>query len=125
VRQDEIAAPHWYFARPGEVTVSAAALEFARKFDKAARAAMSDTDWIVTFEWILECRVRYRPDGPWEDMGPGLSLTTYARSDTPANVIQRVGELEFAIKVPKDIYEQAAERLIDVDETAFSKLALR
>ena len=125
MRQDEIAAPHWYFARPGEVSVSAAALELARNFDKAVRAATSDTDWIVTFEWTLERRVRYRPDGPWQDMGPGLDLSTYARSDTPANVIQRVGELEFVIKVPKDVYEHAVQRLIDVDETAFGKLALR
>jgi hypothetical protein len=125
MRQDEIAAPRWYFARPGEVTVSAAALELARKFDKAVRAVTSDRDWIVTFEWALNRRVRYRPDGPWKDMGPGVDLSTYARSDTPANVTQRVGELEFAIKVPKDIYEQTAERLIDVDETAFSKLVLR
>ena len=117
--------PHCYFAEPGEVAVSPAALELARQFEMAVRQARPGGDWLVTFDWALGRRVRHRPDGPWEDFGPGVDLGAGPRSDTPPELIQRVDGLDFAIKVPREIYEQFPERLIDVDETAFSKLALR
>jgi hypothetical protein len=117
--------PHSYFAPPGAVRVSAAALKMAREFDEAVRRATSQDDWIVTFDWAFARSVRQRPGCPTEDIGPGLDLITYARSDTPPEVIQRVEGVTFAIKIPSHIYNASTQRLIDVDETAFSKLVLR
>ena len=80
---------------------------------------------MVGFEWASARRVRQRPDAPWEDVGPGVDLGAYARSDLPPEVIQHIDGLELVIKIPREVYESSAERLIDVDAAAFSKLVLR
>jgi hypothetical protein len=97
----------------------------AREFDQQVRRVTSDRDWLVSFDWAFARSARSRPDASFEDVGPGLDLVTYARSDTPPELIQRVGGIEFAIRIPKDVHASSAEGLIDVDETAFSKLVLR
>jgi hypothetical protein len=60
-----------------------------------------------------------------EDIGPGLDIVAYDRPDVPAEVVQQRDGIAFAANIPSRIYEASAERLIDVDETAFSKLVLR
>jgi hypothetical protein len=60
-----------------------------------------------------------------EDIGPGLDIAAYDHRDVPLEVVQQRDGIAFAINIPSRIYEAYTEYLIDVDETAFSKLVLR
>ena len=116
--------PYSYFALPGAVRVSPAVMEFARKFGEHVQRTMGGNR-VVTFDWAFARSVRRHKDGPTEDIGPGLHLGICDRSDLPAPVVQRVGNFSFAIQIPIHVYEASKERLVDFDETAFSKLVLR
>src|SRR5215216_1066930 len=114
-----------FFTPPGAVSVSPAALKMVREFGARVGRAPSDGSCVTGFEWCFARSVRSRPDAPWEDVGPGLGLGAYTRSDLPPQVIQRIEGVELVIKIPQDIYEGSTERLIDVDPTALFKLVLR
>ena len=120
---DELAEE--FFAPPGAVRVSPAALKMVQEFGGRVRRAPSDANWISGFEWFFARSIRPRPDAPWEDMGPGLALGAYARSDLPPAAVQRIGGVELVIKIPRHVYESSTERLIDVDAIAPFKLVLR
>ncbi len=117
--------PFSFFAPPGTMRISASALQMAREFDEQVRRARTDSVRVIAFDWAISRGIRRRVDGPMEELGPGLDLVSFDRSEIPAEVIQRVEGVEFAIKVPSHIYEASVGRLIDVDETALSKLVLR
>lgn len=117
--------PYEYFTPPGVVGVSEAALTMSREFDEHVKRTISADGWVVGFEWFTRQRVRLRPDAPWEDLGPGLGLGAYARSDVPPGAIHRVDGVAFVIKIPREVYAASPERLIDVDPTAPSKFVLR
>lgn len=118
--------PYSFFAPPGTVHVSAAALAMACAFADATRHARPDRGWIVTFDWAESRSARDpRRGGPWVELGAGLDLVAFERSDIPPGVTETIDDLEFAIKIPAQIVAAAIVRLIDVDETAVKKLALR
>ena len=60
-----------------------------------------------------------------EDIGPGLDIVAYDRPHVPTEVVQQRDGIAFAINIPSRIYEASVERLIDIDETTFSKVVLR
>jgi hypothetical protein len=60
----------------------------------------------------------------WRDVGAGLDLTAYARWKIRDDFIQRIEGMDIAMKVPAPVWEKSAERLIDIDEAAFSKIVL-
>jgi hypothetical protein len=115
--------PHSYYAPPGMIALSSAALELARQFGEQTKRAKPDQ--VVAFDWAISRGVRRRIDGPMEELGPGLDLVSFDAASVPKDVIQRVEGVTFAVRIPKHVYETSAQRLIDVDETAFSKLVLR
>jgi hypothetical protein len=117
--------PYSSYAPPGTVRVSAAALAMARDFSEQVRRAKSTGDQLIAFDWAISRGVRRRVDGPMEEIGPGLDLVSFGLGGTPKEVIQRVAGVTFAVRIPRHIYEASAQRLIDIDETAFSKLVLR
>lgn len=118
--------PYSFFASPGTVRVSAAALAMARTFADATRRARPDRGWVVTFDWAESRSVRDpRRGGPWVELGAGLDLVAFERRDIPPGVTETNDGLEFAIKIPAQIVAAAILRLIDVDDCAVSKLALR
>ena len=116
--------PLSYFVPPGAVTVPDAALALAREFMGDVGSIGSSRDWVVAFDWATSRIMRY-PDGREVDLGAGLDIGAYRRSDLPPEVIQREGGLEFAIKVPREIWEASEQRLIDYDATVLSKVVLR
>lgn len=113
------------FAPPDAVKVSPAAWTMAREFDERVRRSGSYKEWVISFNWGDSRSIRRRIDGPMEDIGPGLDIVAYDRSDVPAEAVQQRDGVAFAINIPSRIYEASTERLIDVDETTFSKVVLR
>ena len=118
-------SPAKIFAPPGSIKISDAAWQMAREFDERVRRSKSYEEWVISFNWADSRSIRRRIDGPMEDIGPGLDIVAYDRPDVPAEVVQQRDGIAFAANIPSRIYEASAERLIDVDETAFSKLVLR
>jgi hypothetical protein len=128
--------PYSDFAPPGTVKVSAAALEQARQFSKEIHEQGNlffdngdrirpISDWVVSFEWAQSRSVRRQAAGPREELGPGLVISAHERSQFPPEVIQTAGDLEFAIKIPRWVWEKSESRLIDTDETVWWKVSLR
>jgi hypothetical protein len=118
-------SPPRHFVAPGSVKVSPAAWKLAREFDERVRRSKSYDEWVICFNWGDSRGIRRRVDGPMEDVGPGLDIVAYDRADVPTEFVQLNGGIAYAIQIPSRIYEPSTERLIDVDETAFSKLVLR
>jgi hypothetical protein len=122
---DDTKAQQGLFALPGVVGVSAPALEMARKFDKHVKSTRSGDEWVIAFDWAISRGIRRRVDGPMEELGPGLDLVAFKRCDVPDEAVQHVEDVTFVIKTPGQVYEASSQRLIDVDEKAFSNLVLR
>ena len=59
------------------------------------------------------------------DAARGPSTPSFDLASVPKEVIQRVDGVTFAVRIPKHVYDASAQRLIDFDETAFSKVVLR
>ena len=113
------------FAPPDAVKVSPAAWQIAREFDERVRRSGSYKEWVISFSWGDSRSIRRRIEGPMENIGPGLDIVAYDRSHVPTEVVQQRDGIAFALNIPSRVYEASTERLIDVDETAFSKLVLR
>ncbi len=113
-----------YYVLPSLVRISPSAIELARGFREAVFGADKREDWIICFDWALAQSIQ-EPGGPSIDMGPGLCLGAGKRQEIPAAAIHTVEGIEVAIKIPKEIWQNAAERLIDTDDKAFGKVVLR
>jgi hypothetical protein len=118
-------SPFSVFAPPGSIRISDEAWNLAREFDERVRRSRSYKEWVISFDWGDSRSIRRRIDGPMEDVGPGLDIVAYDRTDVPNEAVQRKDGIMFAIKIPSRIYQLSVHRLIDVDETAFSKVVLR
>lgn len=110
------------FTPPGIIKVSPAALKFARDLAETVRQG---GNWVVTFDWAHSINVRRGPNEASEDIGACLTLGAYRRHQVPPGFTQAVEGVEFAIKIPKEIWEKSVEHLIDIDESLLFKLALR
>jgi hypothetical protein len=80
---------------------------------------------VATFDWAQSLGTRRNRDVPLEDIGACLTLAAYKRDEVPDGFIQKAGDFEFAVRIPVEILEEHAERLIDIDESLPFKLALR
>lgn len=116
--------PHSFFAAPGAVRVSASALRMAREFSAQVGATMPGCDQVIAFDWADSRFVRRPAGGPRVELGPGLDIVAYDRADIPADVIQTIDGFDFAVRIPKNIYEARSLRLIDIDAGAASGLTL-
>lgn len=117
--------PEEWFTPPGVVRISSSALELARAFRTQAIQTQPEADWVISFDWSDSRRIREKGANIWRDVGAGLDLTAYETHQVPSGVVQLVDDLSVAIKIPSQIWEASAERLIDTDERAFSGLVLR
>lgn len=112
------------FTPIGVVRLSEAALELGRAVVAAGRSELPGKDWVASFHSYLSLRWR-DPGADWLEGGPGLTAGASERSEIPADRIQVVDGLEFAVAIPKDICEAVTERLIDVAGDGSTKLVLR
>jgi hypothetical protein len=110
------------FVEPGSVDVSPAALEYAREFSGAA--AGQPGNHVVTFDWAQSVTVRPGPGKPLEDIGDCLMLAAYERNEVPSGFVHAIDGAEFAVRIPRDVLEASARRLIDIDERLLFKLVL-
>lgn len=116
--------PYSFFAAPGTVRVSASALRMAREFSAQVHATGPGRGLVIAFDWADSRFVRRPVGGPRGELGPGLDIVAYDRADIPADVIQTIDGFDFAVRIPKIIYEARSLRLIDVDASAVSGLTL-
>jgi hypothetical protein len=86
---------------------------------------MQKKEWVTSFAWSDSIVVRRGPNESPEDCGACLTLGAYERHQIPAGFIQTMDGLEFAIKIPADVWRKCAQRLIDVDAGRLFKLTLR
>lgn len=113
--------PYSYFVPPGKLRVSAPALQMAREFAGVIGQYRSGRQ-IVAFDWG-QTSVREKPGLPMRDLGECLMIVAYLRSEVPREVVHLDDGLEFAIKMPSEVWTR--HHLIDVDATQFCRLALR
>jgi hypothetical protein len=116
--------PDHGYTPPGVIQVSPAALQLARDFYETVKN-MQGGNWLVVFDWATSVTKKLGPDQPSQDVPDGVMMGASKRHEVPAGFSQTVDGLEFAIQIPKEIWEKSAQRLIDLDKTQFFKLALR
>lgn len=112
------------FVQPGLIKVSPSALELASNLGFTVRTTQRG-DHVVIFDWALAVKARRGPNEPWEDIGDCLGVGAMERAQVPQGFTQILDGLEFAIRIPKDVWEKSTQRLIDTDPTKFFKLTLR
>jgi len=112
------------FTPPGVIQVSASALKLAREFQDTIRRTQRG-DWVVVFDWATSVEVRREPGATPEPIPDCVMLGASERRHIPARAIHVAGGIEFAIQIPKAIWQSAVQRLIDTDPTLLFKLALR
>jgi hypothetical protein len=117
--------PYSFYAPPGVVKVSALALQMARELAERVLVTCPGVPRVIIFSWRDSGWVRKPPDGPRIELGPGIDLGASDAADVPRDVLQTVDAIEFAIRIPRHIYENSALRLIETDETEASALRLR
>lgn len=108
------------FVAPGNIAVSPDALRYAREFGAAIGGG-----WVLAFDWSQSTRYRAGPSEPERDIGACLALGGYRRHEVPEGYTQVVDGVEFAIRIPSDVWRSRPQRLIEFDESQFFKLALR
>jgi hypothetical protein len=107
------------------VRVSPAAVQTARDFGEQVRRARPAGNRLVAFDWAISRGVRRRVDGPMEELGPGLDLVSFDAARIPREAIHEADGFRFVVKIPREVYQGSAQRLIDVDEATFGGLILR
>jgi hypothetical protein len=117
--------PYSFYAPPGVVKVSASALQMARELAERVLVTRPGFPQVIVFGWRDSGWVRKPPGGPRIELGPGIDLGACDAADVPRDVLQTVDGIEFAVRIPRHIYENSALRLIDTDETEASGLRLR
>ena len=117
--------PYSSYAPPGVVKVSPSALQMARELAGRVFATPSRIPLVIVFGWRDSGWVRKPPNGPRIELGPGIDLAACEAANVPRGVLQTVDGVEFAVRIPRHIYENSALRLIDTGETEASGLRLR
>jgi hypothetical protein len=112
-------SPRDAFLPPGSVTVTDAALAVAKGFEEAVRKARPDVSWIVVFDW-------------WDDWSAGgakqeprLGMGAYETAQVPEGVTQTTNGVTFGVIIPREIFDAAAERKIDVAGDGSTQVALK
>ena len=116
--------PYSFYSPPGSINISPAALALALRFRDAAVTADPAKDWVIVFDWGDTRRIRQASGTQWLDLGPGIDLAAYERTDLPNGVTDTIEHMPVALKVPGHITLASVRRLIDRDDTLMSKLRL-
>ena len=117
--------PDGSFTPLGTLRISQAAVALAREFREHARRVAPDEDWVISFDWADSRRVREKGTNDWREVGSGIDLTAYERDKIKNEFIETIDDIDFAMRVPRSIWETSNQRLIDTDSAAFSGLILR
>jgi len=108
---------------PGNIALSPRVVSWAREFIDSVNGQYGDR-WIVGIDWATSCSVKDSPQAEPRELGPGLSLGAYERHQVPPEMIDRADGLEFALHIPREMWEASAQRLIEFDESLLFKLKL-
>ncbi|MBZ0139552.1 MAG: hypothetical protein K8H87_07205 [Pseudorhodoplanes sp.] len=112
------------FIPPGTLRISDAALQFARDFCAEVGRSQSG-NWVIVSGWASSISLKRAPDAPYEDFGACVVLEAGRRNEVPLDFIARQDGLDFAVAIPRFIWESRPQRLIDFDASQLFKLILR
>lgn len=112
------------FIPPGTLRISDAALQFARDFCAEVGRSQSG-NWVIVSGWASSISLKRAPDAPYEDFGACVVLEAGRRNEVPPDFIARQDGLDFAVAIPRFIWESRPQRLIDFDASQLFKLILR
>jgi hypothetical protein len=115
---------HGDFVAPGVLRVSSQALKCARDFVESVSAAHGD-GYIAVFDWSTKVEYRPDPNAELRTVYDCLGVGANHRSEIPADAVQTVDGLDFAITIPLKVLQKSEQRLIEVDENALFRLILK
>ena len=107
------------FLPPGTIAVTDAALAVAKGFEEAVVKARPNAAWIVVFDWWDD----WSADGVQQP--PRLGLSAHEAGDIPEGVTQTVNGVTFAVIIPRDAYDAATEKKIDVAGDGSTQVELK
>jgi hypothetical protein len=113
------------FVAPERISLSLSARDLALAYALKVNETSPDRRFLVVFDWADERRARQKGTNNWHDLGPGLDLVAYHRSQVPAPCVVRADDFEFAVKIPAEVLPRKADILIDVDGTVPHQLVLK
>jgi hypothetical protein len=108
---------------PRVISLSPKVVAYTREFIVSVHEQHSKI-WIAGIGWDTSVVVKDSPDAVPRELGPGLSLGAYRREEVPTSFIDRAGDLEFVLHIPREVWEASKQRLIDIDESLLFKLRL-
>src|SRR5690242_5786447 len=101
---------------PGLVTLSPHVVEFAREFIDSVNSEQG-RHWLTGIGWSTSVVIKESPEAEPRELGPGLSLGAYRRHEVPPEFIDRADGLEFALHIPREVWEASKQRRIEYDDT--------
>jgi hypothetical protein len=107
------------FLLPGTIAVTDAALAVAKGFEEAVSKVRPDVNWVVMFDW-------------WDDWSanglqqpPRLGMSAREAENVPAGVTQTLNGVTFAVEIPREVYDAAKEKKIDVTGDGSTQVELK
>lgn len=101
----------------GSVKLTARAMATVKSFMRQARIAEPKEDYVASIGWVIGQRSRGPEDTRWTDLGPGLSLGAYSRSEVPPDVVDKVQGMEIIFTA--DSPSRLAGKTIDFQNNNF------
>jgi hypothetical protein len=101
-----------------EVSFSASAEDYIRRFMKVAEETMPNARLVPIFTWYISGKFTNKSTGEVTKLGPGVGVGAIDPKELADELIVPMGGLNVAIRLPEEL--QSADRLkIDFSDGAF------
>jgi hypothetical protein len=101
-----------------EVSFSASAEDYIRRFMKVAERTMPNASLVPIFTWYISGKFTNKSTGEVTKLGPGVDVGAIDQKDLADELIVPMGGLKVAIRLPDEL--QSADRLkIDFADASF------
>jgi hypothetical protein len=95
--------------RKPDVSFSARAEDYIRRFMKVAEETMPDANLVPMFAWHISGKFTNKVTGEVRTFGPGVDVGAIEPEKLTDELIVPMGELKVAIRLPEEL--QSADRL--------------
>lgn len=92
-----------------EVSFSASAEDYIRRFMKVAERTMPNASLVPIFTWYISGKFTNKSTGEVTKLGPGVDVGAIDRKDLADELIVSMGGLKVAIRLPEEL--QSADQL--------------
>jgi hypothetical protein len=92
-----------------EVSFSASAEDYIRRFMKVAEEAMPNASLVPIYTWYISGKFTNKVTGEVTELGPGVGVGAIEQNKLADELIVPMGELKVAIRLPEEL--QSADRL--------------